>query len=393
MRFPLSSIPAALVLASAAHAQPALEARIGGSLDRLEPAGAAADSRGAFEVRLAPELEFGGRHARVSYSLAAGAFATPGDWSFLANELQGVYRLDLRKGKAKLFLGGAGAWRHNGDAWAPADHRGLAGFANLELKPAARATIRLGYRLDRRWFGDLGELDQTEHGGFLSANLGLQSRTTLIGEVRLGSKGYAGPLAHAPALEAPAAQARGQGMGPGVRRAPLALLRQQAQRARLAAVLGRVAQSLGDRTGAWLQYAARWSRGDVPPALVTTPALFFDDGVYDDPFASDARRLTAGLKHVFASGATAQAFGSWQRKDYRGAPALDADGLGLASGALRRDRITSAGASLELPVFVEKTGRVELSLDLGYRYTRHRSNDAFYDYRSHSIGLGAGVGF
>ena len=52
-------------------------------------------------------------------------------------------------------------------------------------------------------------------------------------------------------------------------------------------LLGRVAQSLGERTGLSLQATWRGTGGSVPPAVVTTPAGFFDDGVYDDPFASD----------------------------------------------------------------------------------------------------------
>jgi len=55
----------------------------------------------------------------------------------------------------------------------------------------------------------------------------------------------------------------------------------------------RAAQSLGERTGLSLQYTWRTVFGSVPPVVVSTPALFFEDGVYDDPYASDASAARA----------------------------------------------------------------------------------------------------
>ena len=38
-------------------------------------------------------------------------------------------------------------------------------------------------------------------------------------------------------------------------------------------------------------------------------------------------------------------------------------------------------------LFPSRTGRLAVDLDLGYTFTDHRSNDAFYDYVSHAFGL------
>ena len=147
----------------------------------------------------------------------------------------------------------------------------------------------------------------------------------------------------------------------------------------------RVAQGLGERTGTWAQGFVRRTSGDVPPGVLATPAGFFDDGVYDDPFASDLRALSVGAKHVFAGGAELQAQGSWQRKDFTGVGALDATGLVVDGGPLREDRITRGGASLALPL--PAPGDFSLGLALEYAFTQSRSNDAYYDYRSHAVGL------
>jgi hypothetical protein len=155
----------------------------------------------------------------------------------------------------------------------------------------------------------------------------------------------------------------------------------------------RVAQSLADRTGLSVDYSARHTSGDVPPALITTPAHFYDDGVYDDPFASDARRLGANLKHVFVGAGVMRGWVAWQKKDYRATPALDLDGEPFAGGELRQDRVWRAGASWRLPLFPALTGRVLVNLDLGYAFADHRSNDAFYDYVSHAFGFTLGLAY
>ena len=216
--------------------------------------------------------------------------------------------------------------------------------------------------MDRRWFEDMGELDQTEHAAFVSSNLRLKSRTTLIGEARIGAKSYAGfgatftPVVSGAVPTTTEGKGKGRGMGPSVREPSVSSASSDQESARLVSVLARVAQSLGDRTGAWVQYSQRWTSGGVPPAVVSTPALFFDDGVYDDPFASDARSVGTGVKHVFASGAAIQAFGGWRRKDYRGTPAFGADGSPLATGEQRSDRITAAGAGLRDAVAFRQDG-------------------------------------
>jgi hypothetical protein len=386
------------VLARPAAAQPAVEARLGVALDALEPVAFESETRGTIEGSFAPELGFASQRGRVYYQLEGGSFNTPGDWSFLNHALGGSYRVDLGSAeKARLFVGGSGSWRRNGDAWSEADYDALAAFVNLELRPRSGVTLRTGYRLADRSFAQLTELDQLEQDAFASLNLNLQSRTTLIAESHFGWKSYQGEALHqdlpaaAPTSPGPSSGSgdgwNGAGMGPGVRATlPLSLPTGTASaRARQWNALLRVAQGLGDRTGAWVQGFARRTGGRVPPALVATPAGLFDDGVYDDPFASDLVALSGGVKQVFAGGAELQASGSWQSKDFTAVVALDATGLPLAGDPLREDRITRAGVSLSLPVPAPDT--FSLALALEYGFTRSRSNDAFYDYRSHALGI------
>lgn len=381
-----------------ANAQPAVDARLAVALDALSPSAFESERRGTIEGTLTPELSFASQRGRVYYEFEGGSFNTPGDWSFVSHALGASYRLDLKDAeKARIFAGGSGSWRRNGDAWLEADYDALTAFVNFELQPHPGLTLWTGYRLADRSFAQLTELDQFEQDTFVSLNLNLRSRTTLIAESHFGWKSYQGatlyesvtpPSPSTSAASSGSTRGRsGAGMGPSVRvTLPYAVPTGTAgEHARQWNAMLRVAQGLGERTGAWAQGFVRRTGGDVPPGIVATPAGFFDDGVYDDPFASDLGALSVGSKHAFAGGAELQAQGSWQKKNFTAVAALDATGLALQGGALREDRITRGGVSLSMPM--PAPGAFSLGLALEYSFTRSRSNDAYYDYRSHAVGV------
>jgi hypothetical protein len=402
----------ALGAASGAWAQGGVDARLGVAIDALRPGAFASQTRGTFDGTLAPELRFSSERGRLYYTLDGGSYNTPGDWSFVSHGLGASYRADLAgKDKARLHLGGSATLRRNGEAWSYADYDGLTAFANLELRPKEGTTVRTGYRLADRTFDELTDLNQFEQDAFASVNLNFQSRTTLIAEAHFGWKSYEGeavfvavPQPAAPGSVNPGSgqgSSGGQGQGSGGQgthgsgaltgpRETTSLLvpvGTTAERARQWNLLLRIAQGLGDRTGLYAQGFVRRTGGRVPPALVTTPAGFFDDGVYDDPFASDLGALSTGIRHAFASGADAHAFGSWQAKDYTSTVALDATGQPRPGDPLRSDRITRGGAGLSLPLLPKRTNGFSLAVGLDYAFTQSRSNDAFYDYQDHAVGV------
>jgi hypothetical protein len=127
--------------------------------------------------------------------------------------------------------------------------------------------------------------------------------------------------------------------------------------------------------------------------MVVTPALFFDDGVYDDPYASEQRTASSTLTQVFARGDSIEAWGSWSRKAYTATPAYGLDGEPLDGEPLRRDRLWRAGAAWTHALLPDRTGPVAVDVVLRYGYTRHASNDLYYNYRSHVVGVSVTVGY
>lgn len=348
--------------------------------------------------------------ARLWYSFDGASYADEGSWASWRHGLGATWRLGDEEARTRAWTGASASLRRNGSSWSYANYTGLGAFANVETRPVTGLVLRAGYRFDARQFDDLQSLDQRQHDGFASLRANLPTRTTLIGELHLGLKDYDGdPTATglpASAGETPLQVQQGRagaGNGHGQMTQQQLLTRPPVvppvtsgsgpARARLTSWMLRAAQSLADRTGLSLQYYQRVTSGDLPPALVSTPALFFDDGVYDDPFASDALAFRGALKQAFGNGAWVEASGGWTRRDYRGQPALGLDGLPLPDGATRADRVSQASLVASIPVLTARTGSWSLALQPGWRYTDSSSNDAYYDYASHAFELGLSLSY
>ena len=407
------TMAAAALVATPVAGQPSVDVTFGRSLAPLTATDGTtttmADSRQMTAGSVDLEHRVANEQMRLFYSLDAGTYNTPGDWSYYLHTAGGTWRSTKADStRPTLFIGGSAAWRGNGASWAAADYKGLGAFANVEWRPRPTATLRAGYRFDARAFPDSPELNQREHGIFGSVLVILPSRTTLIAEVRAGLKSYATGMdviavpveATSSAPSVTGGNGRGQGLGGAYRHTMTTVLpidtaspSSSLDPARLVSVMGRIAQSLANRTGISVQYTGRVSFGGLPTAIVTTPALFFEDGIYDDPYASNAHALRGTLKQVFSSGAQLEGGGTWLRKDYRASPPLNLDGSVNAAAGTRADRIWRAGAAWTQPVLRNRTGPIGLDLVVDYWYTTHHSNDAFYNYTSHALGLGVSVSY
>lgn len=392
------AILSALGFASAAPAwaQPSFQVTIGRWFESTTASVSDPDETRTTSARLSAEHQLAGERLRLFYHLDAGDFSTLGAWSYVLHNAGAMYRVDFAQGRHKLFVGGNATMRSNGASWSEANYGAVEGLANAQFALRGSSTLRVGYRLDVRRFADLPELNQVEQVGFASLLANLPSRTTLIGEVQVGRKNYEGDPIY---LEASSHQPvsggmRGRGQGPMLGLTPaVPSVVQGGDRAGQVTWLGRVAQSLADRLGVAAQYTQRRTFGTMPPGVVETPPMFFEDGVYDDPYASDLDALSTSLKYVFARGDVVEGWGAWMYKDYRATLALGPDGSPLPGEPLRSDRLARAGAGWTVPIRPGRTGPADIDLIVGYVYTRARSNDAFYTYASHMLGLSVAVGF
>ena len=387
-------------IAAPAFAQPSVSASVSPGVTSFngEPgASATVNASGQFEHLFKSE------RLRVVYELDTGDFSTPGDWRFVSHSAGASYQFKFDEtAKSSLYVGGDGYLRRNGGSWGAADFNGAGAFANFELRPGP-ATVRTGYRFDVRRFPDSPALNQMQHAGFGSLLVSLETRTTLIGELSVGSKRYEAVSSrtevlavHTDADGVAPSGAGMQGRGTGWRSmanvtlVPVVIPGSPGSNAQHVTIFARIAQSLAARTGLSAEFSRRQVFGQVSPALVATPAMFIDDGVYDDLFASDATRGGITLKSIVARDIELMGSIGWNDKRYGATYAFDEDGIAMPD-VLRHDRVTTAQAFVTWPLFPARTGKLALDLITGYDYARHRSTSALYRYTAHTLRVGFGV--
>ncbi len=418
-----TAVVAVFATAALATAQPKVDITVGQSLDAWTAQGGDSNERRAV-LAAAIDQAFADARGRVWASSDLFTYSTPGDWTSLQLASGGSWTLTLSEDRSAIYVGGSGLLRRNGDAWTAANVTAGSAFANIAFTPRPTASVRAGYSVDVRRFDDIASLDHVQQNAFVSGLVNLPSRTTLVGEVTLGAKHYAGgdgagaiaagsdPLAGrvdvgwtGAGTETPAGNGMGAGgaMGNGQTGGAQSLRPSTTVgahmagatgpvTARLVTVFGRVAQSLAMRTSVSLDVMHRATFGELPPAVITTPVELFEDGLYDDPFASDATDVRLTLKHIFANRVDVQLTGAYLDKPFRMTPAYADDGDYRPDGALRHDRVTRVQLATSIPVAAARTGAWDVALLVRADYVSHLSNDVYNQYTSRTLTVGATVG-
>jgi hypothetical protein len=294
-------------------------------------------------------------------------------------------------GPTTFEIGASGFRRSNEGPWADAGFHG-GSLVAMVARQLAPVTLTGSYGAYLRRFPDISALNQFEHYGSMRAQANLQSRTTIVGVVALGWKQYEGSVVEDAVL------LRSESTGRGMSRHGAVIATVPVTGAVAAGGAGgpsvrtqwscsaRLAQSLDDRTGAWVEHEQRRNSGDLPPAVVWTPPLFFEDGVYDDPYVIGARTSRAGAKHAFARGDEVQLWAALSDRDFAGLEVPD------LSGVVRKDTLLRAGIDAVIPL-TSRDARVALDLSGGYGYVRNQSSDPLEQYTAHIVWLGTHVGF
>jgi hypothetical protein len=322
--------------------------------------------------------------ARVFYELAVDRFRTEEEWDTWLHNAGAVRTFAF--GDTRVNTGAAAFWRVNSGGWADASFRGVNLQSTVE-RTLSRGGLTAAYNLYLRTFTDAPALDQMEHHGSLRGRVNLQSRTTLVGILSSGWKRYDGDPAEMIEVASGGAT-RGRGRAAMLLNPTMSTSRSQPATRTLWTWSARVAQSLDDRTGVWVEREQRRANGDAPPALVWTPPLFYDDGVYDDPYVVESRSWRAGARRVFARGDELAIRIDRSVRDFDGLDVLDDAGIAMAT---RSDTLLRSGIDAE--IVIRSTPAVDLILLAGYGYVRNTSKDEAETYRSQIGSIGLSIRF
>lgn len=144
----------------------------------------------------------------------------------------------------------------------------------------------------------------------------------------------------------------------------------------------RLAQGLGPATGLQLEYRRQYSTGIDPYRLGET----FDPGteLFDDGYGQEGSRMRAAVRHQ-GKGFELRGTAHRERRHYRGRPALDLDGMPLATGDPRRDRRTGGLLAVERRSGWARGRELELVVGLEASIETVDSNDPYYDATTRAV--------
>ncbi len=393
MRTPLrighSLIAAALLSGAAASvaAQPAGHVTVDFPVQTTSASGTPSDTVGIVSGSGSIEHWFSKDRGRVFYELSMDRFRTAEAFDTWLHNAGAVGNFAVRG--STVNVGGALFWRENSGGWSDAGFRGVNLQSSIE-RSLPKGTLTAAYNFYARSFPDAQALNQVEHYGHVRGVVNLPTRTTFVGVAGAGWKRYDGDvtemLATAPL---PEAGMRGRGRGALLlgSMSSYRLLNEPVART-LWMWSARAAQSLDDRTGIWVEHEQRRANGDAPPALVWTPPLYYDDGVYDDPYVVETRTWRAGVRHVFAAGHQLGASVDRAVRRFDGLDIVNEEGI---SGGQRSDTLLRNGVDTEITV--RSSGAFDVVLLASYGYVRNTSNDRAETYRSHIGSLGLSFRF
>jgi hypothetical protein len=337
-----------------------------------EPTTTRRNAAGGFTI----EHVVGDERGRVFYDMSMDAFGgSSGARTWLHN---GGATVVFGNRRRALETGGSLFWRANEGDWGDAGFSGVSATAIGYLQPRDDVSLIGSYGFYQRNFADQPALDQLEHFFSLRFLVNLPSRTTLVASSSLGRKTYdGGEVTFGETSDAGPPHARRRaGRGFFVPTNPWGEVGEPAARTRWS-WFARVAQSLADRTGVWIEVERRNTSGDMPPAIVWTPPLFYDDGVYDDPYVFDLAAWRAGMTHVWAWELEMHVWLDYGKRDF--------------AGLSRSDRLLRAGIDGSLPVV--RRAAAGLDLTASYQYVRDDSTEALESYRAHVVAAGVRIRF
>lgn len=291
------------------------------------------------------------------YSGQARMFAEYEDL-FAQNHAVGVSI--VRPGPERRLLAGglSAAFRRGRLQYEYRDYHEIDGYLGVREYLQPTLMLRAGVSGAVRRYRQAPDFSFFEPAAYVQISRFLHTRTTLQGGIDLGAKFYLNESTGDPLYTEYA-----RSSDPG---------------SQLLAILWlKLAQSVGPRTGLQL----RLSRQDILAGVARyqRPDLYDPvDELFDDAYSYASDEIRTTLKHKGAAGLELLATASYERRRYKGRPALSLDGLPLADGEIRRDDRSGVLLRAERSLGWTPRALSALSLRVEWSLGSVGSNDPYY---------------
>ncbi len=299
--------------------------------------------------------------------------------NFFMNRLGFRNQIVLNKDKNNLFYFGA-EWdiRINGADYNYYDYNQLYAYANISYNFNG-VFFKGGYNYRYRSYANVPDLTNNRHYLFIQTTKTFNTRTTVIVEADAGYKSFGGEEYYSAS-----GGGRGSGrMGSGYTTYSTTEIPSLSQ----AVFLARIAQSIYDKMGFFIQYRKQISLNGSS-GYENQSDYYQDEELFDDPFSYESDQLTGKLTWMLPWNIKLQTGGSLTSKNYISENAFisaeDSSGL----GGIRKDDQTIINFSLAKKFFPHKSWLNTLTLNFNYSYILNESNSYWYDYKNNYASAG-----
>ena len=333
---------------------------------------------------------------RLFYEGSVFLFETYSDRRYFSHQLGLTGQRYLGESGTQLSWGLQGGQRFNQEAYAYYDYRHAEGYLNLLWDSPRLGQWTVGGQLRYRNYNSLSEFNFLESLAFIRGSVFLRTRTTVIGRVQLGRKGFTEPLLSEEVVTetvGTGGQGRGHGQGGGTSTTVTRVVQvESAQDAVLqwTAAL-RLAQSLGSRTGLAVEGSAQRGLDGGGRVLSGQDGGYeSEDELFDDPYSYDMDEFTGELTQMLPWNSRLRLGAAYAKKRYD-RWAYDLEG-NVLEDVRRADELRWFWASLQKTVAVKHLLK-GLVFSLDFIWLDNRSNDAYYDYDNRMTQLGCQLSF
>jgi hypothetical protein len=310
-----------------------------------------------------------------------------GDYSTFTNykerennaHIFGIAGIPFKSEDITINLGASAKIRRNKSNYTYYDINSYSFYANFLYEPQLTKIYTLGFNLQKNKFLEFSQIDNIEYRLWGRYQQFFQNKLSLMGDIGIGVKNYVNQkkmsfFGYVPGLIMPRARYVEE---------PINVL--------LFSSSINIGKSLTPKTGVNLNVGGQLFISDPIESFLDGVYYYTENDLYDDPYSYQNLYSNMNITRVFGIGFQGKIGVEYQKKNYKGTPALTNEGN--ASGNYRKD--TRIDYSLLLTKTFLTDWKFPNTFDLFFRFLirDNASNDPYYDYFDHLGMVGITIGF
>ena len=285
-----------------------------------------------------------------------------------------------------IYMGAEYTIRSNTDTYNYYDYTQVYAYANLRLD-LNYLFLKGGYNFRYRDYANVPDLTNYRHFLFLQLNKSFETRTSVILEADFGLKSFAGQQIFTDSTRVTSGNGRrsSSSIQTSSSVSEIPSLSQ-------AVILARVAQSLHDRIGIYVQYRKQISLTDET-IYQNTDSYYQDEELFDDPFSYESTSYSSQLTWIMPWVMKLQVGGALVSKSYISEQAYESeiDSVGLAGN--RKDDRFYYYLNFSKTFHTNKRWLRTVVFSFNYNIVRNESNSYWYNFENSILGGGLQLKF